>query len=78
MKITVYSKKPCVQCTATMRALDDMGAEYVVVRIDQEEGVIEMLQEKGFFQAPVVDAGGTLWSGHNPLMLKKLKEGELG
>lgn len=54
-----------------------MGREFTEVRADLDESVMDMLREKGFRQAPVIDAGGTLWSGHDPFMLKKLQEGEL-
>lgn len=77
MTITLYTKENCQACRATKRSLDAMGAEYEVVDLT-EKGVTEMLQEKGFREAPVVAAGATLWSGYDPLMLKKLKEGELG
>lgn len=76
MTITLYTKSNCQACRATKRSLDSMGAEYETVDL-LEEGVTEMLQGKGFREAPVVDVGGTLWSGYDPLMLKKLKDGEL-
>lgn len=75
MTITLYTKENCQACRATKRSLDAMGAVYETVDL-KSEGVTEMLQDKGFREAPVVAVGATLWSGYDPLMLKKLKDGE--
>lgn len=54
MKITVFSKKPCVQCNATFRALDKKNADYDVVSVTEDAEALEFIQKLGFQQAPVV------------------------
>lgn len=53
--VTVFSKKPCVQCNATFRALDKRGIEYKVIDITVDPNVLGFLQDTlDAIQAPVV------------------------
>lgn len=70
--ITVFSKEFCVQCTATYRALDKVGLDYTVVRIDEDEEALTAIMAMGYMQAPVVMAGAEHWSGFRPDLIKAL------
>ena len=66
--VTVYSKPACVQCTATYRALDSKGIDYVVVDVTQVPAALEyIMDELGYSQAPVVVASDeNHWAGFRP------------
>lgn len=66
MTVTVYSKPACVQCNATVRALDKKGIEYDVVDMSQDMDALERVRALGYMQAPVVMAGSDHWSGFRP------------
>jgi glutaredoxin-like protein NrdH len=66
MNVTVYTKPNCVQCEATKRLLDKLVIEYNTVDITQDIGAYDMLIDKGFRAAPVVNAGDEWWAGFNP------------
>ncbi|MEP3667914.1 MAG: glutaredoxin-like protein NrdH [Roseibium sp.] len=69
MKITVYSKPACVQCTATTRAMDAKGIAYDVVDLTQDAAAMERVTKMGYRQAPVIVAGATdemHWAGFQP------------
>lgn len=70
--ITVFSKEFCVQCTATYRALDRLGLDYEVVRIDEDQRALDAIRAMGYLQAPVVMAGDQHWSGFRPDLIKAL------
>ena len=66
--VTVYSKPACVQCTATYRALDGKGIDYVIVDVTQAPAALEyIMDELGYSQAPVVVASDeNHWAGFRP------------
>ncbi|MEQ4616542.1 MAG: glutaredoxin-like protein NrdH [Corticimicrobacter sp.] len=66
MTITVYSKPACVQCTATYRALDRLGVDYMVIDLAQDEQALDTVRDMGYQQVPVVVAGNDHWSGFRP------------
>lgn len=74
MSITVYSKPSCVQCNATYRALDKIGAEYLVVDISEDSDARDYVMSLGHLQAPVVVVDGDHWSGYRPDRLKALAD----
>lgn len=76
MTITVYSKPSCVQCTATLRALDNAGLSYEVVDITQDDDARDYVMSLGHLQAPVVVADGRHWSGYRPEQLAQLQDRE--
>ncbi|MFC5042232.1 glutaredoxin domain-containing protein [Ornithinimicrobium kibberense] len=61
-----------MQCTATYRALDKLGLDYTVVRIDEDEEALTAIMAMGHMQAPVVMAGAQHWSGFRPDLIKAL------
>ena len=74
MTVTVYSKPACVQCNATVRALDKKGIEYKVVDMSQDIDALERVRALGYMQAPVVMAGSDHWSGFRPDKIASLEE----
>ena len=74
MTVIVYSKPSCVQCTATYRDLDKLGAEYTVVDISQDSDARDYVMSLGHLQAPVVVADGESWSGYRPDRIKALAD----
>ncbi|OWY06925.1 glutaredoxin-like protein NrdH [Thioclava sp. IC9] len=72
MTITVYSKPACVQCTATTRALDAKGIDYNVIDLTKDAAAMEMVQDLGYRQAPVVIANEEHWAGFRPDMINRL------
>lgn len=72
MDIIVYSKPQCVQCNATVRALEAKGIAHKVVDLTLDNSAMESVQSMGYRQAPVVVAGTTHWSGFRPDMISQL------
>ena len=68
----VYSKPGCVQCTATLRALDNAGIPYRVVDLTGDPVALEHVKGFGFAQAPVVEGSGEPWSGFRPDRIDEL------
>lgn len=66
MTVTVYSKPACVQCNATVRALDKKGIEYDVIDMSQDMDALERVRALGYMQAPVVMTDADHWSGFRP------------
>ncbi|MFT7022381.1 MAG: glutaredoxin-like protein NrdH [Rhodococcus sp. (in: high G+C Gram-positive bacteria)] len=67
MTVIVYSKPSCVQCDATMKALDKAGVEYSKIDISVDPAAREQVLGLGYLQAPVVHAGDdNHWSGFRP------------
>ena len=74
MRVTVYTKPDCMQCTATMRALDKAGLDYHVVDLTTDPGALDYVRhDLGHLQAPVVDTDTAgHWSGYRPDRCKGL------
>ena len=71
--LTVYSKKSCVQCNATYRALDDKGVAYDVVDMSVDPDALDKVRALGHLQAPVViTPEGEHWSGFRPDLIAAL------
>lgn len=77
MKVTVFTRPSCVQCTATFRALDSRGVSYESVDVTGDAEALERVKALGYLQAPVVvvegDGGMVHWSGFRPDMLNQLE-----
>lgn len=66
-RLTMYSKKPCVQCDATERKLDQLDIPYDVVSLeDLTDEQVQAFRDEGLLQAPVVEFAGERWSGFRP------------
>jgi len=70
--LTIYSKHGCVQCVATLRALDAAGIAYRVVDLESDSVALAHVKDAGFQQAPVVEGAGEPWSGFRPDLIDKL------
>lgn len=72
MTVTVYSKPACVQCTSSMRKLNNMGIEYTKTDMSEDPTALAYVKSLGFMAAPVLivqDADGNViksWSGFRP------------
>ena len=73
MTVTVYSKPACVQCNATVRALDKKGIEYDVIDMSQDMDALERVRALGYMQAPVVMTKADHWSGFRPDKIAELE-----
>jgi glutaredoxin len=76
--VVVYTKKPCVQCDATIRRIESKGVTPVLIRVDDEAGapILKELVDEGYQQAPIVkiydeEAREILaeWSGFIPALI---------
>ncbi|HGA3922469.1 TPA: redoxin NrdH [Streptococcus agalactiae] len=70
--ITVFSKNNCMQCKMTKKFLDQHGADFEEINIDEKPEKIEYVKNLGFSAAPVIEAGNVVFSGFQPSKLKKL------
>lgn len=70
--VTVYSKPNCVQCTQTKKYLDNRGIVYTTIDITEDLEAYNMLLEKDFRSAPVVNAGVEWWAGFQPELLDSI------
>lgn len=78
LKLTLYSKPSCVQCTATKRWLDQHKIPYIAFDVSEDEAALEYIKGLGYLQVPVVvvpfNQGPTRhWSGFNPLELAQIQ-----
>ena len=72
MSITVYTKPQCVQCGATIKALDKAGLEYTLVDITADAAARDYVMALGHLQAPVVVTDIDHWAGFRPDRIKNL------
>lgn len=70
--ITVFSKNNCMQCKMTKQFLDQHGADFEEINIDEKPEKIEYVKNLGFSAAPVIEAGNVVFSGFQPSKLKEL------
>ncbi|HGA2539684.1 TPA: redoxin NrdH [Streptococcus agalactiae] len=70
--ITVFSKNNCMQCKMTKKFLDQHGADFEEINIDEKPEKIEYVKNLGFSAAPVIEAGNIVFSGFQPSKLKEL------
>jgi len=73
MRIIIYTKDHCVQCTATKNALDRQGLTYQLVNLDSQPEAADSLKALGYRQVPVVMAGNDHWSGFRPDKIATLR-----
>ncbi|AWZ36349.1 NrdH-redoxin [Streptococcus agalactiae] len=70
--ITVFSKNNCMQCKMTKKFLNQHGADFEEINIDEKPEKIEYVKNLGFSAAPVIEAGNVVFSGFQPSKLKEL------
>lgn len=70
LKIVVWSKPACVQCTALIRKLNKEGVEHEVRNLPDFPDQLADFIERGFLQAPITEATGfETFAGNNPVAL---------
>lgn len=74
MRIIIYTKNNCVQCSATKNALDRHGIDYQLVNLDTQPDAIDSLKSLGYRQVPVVMANDDHWSGFRPDKIAGLRQ----
>jgi len=70
MKITVYDKPNCVQCSQTKKYLETHGIQYETASIENSPELLPLIEEKGYASAPIVIFNDSSWSGFR---LERLK-----
>lgn len=73
--ITVYTKPGCVQCRATIRALDHAGLDFTTVDVTTDTQALDFVMSLGYLHAPVVVTGSAHWSGFRPDRITALTDG---
>lgn len=70
--ITVYSKNNCMQCKMTKKFLEQHGANFQEINIDELPEKVDYVKSLGFTSAPVIEADNLVFSGFQPAKLKEL------
>ncbi|VGS44764.1 glutaredoxin [Streptococcus pyogenes] len=70
--ITVYSKNNCMQCKMTKKFLEQHGANFQEINIDEHPEKVDYVKSLGFTSAPVIEADNLAFSGFQPAKLKEL------
>jgi glutaredoxin-like protein NrdH len=71
--VTVYTKNSCPFCDRTKEFLDELGVEYDVRNIEEDDSNFQEVIDLGYQQVPVVVTQNESWSGHQPTKLMQLK-----
>ncbi|WP_058914400.1 glutaredoxin-like protein NrdH [Entomohabitans teleogrylli] len=74
MRIIIYTRKSCIQCHATKRAMESRGFDYETINLDLDPQAADELRARGFRQLPVVIADQQSWSGFRPDMINRLPQ----
>ncbi|MCT1640943.1 glutaredoxin-like protein NrdH [Dietzia cinnamea] len=72
MTITVYTKHRCVQCDATIKALDKAGLDYELVDLTIDDDARDYVMALGHLQAPVVVTDTDHWAGFRPDRIRSI------
>lgn len=67
----VYTKPSCVQCSATTRKASELGIEPDARPLADHPEALELAREHGISSAPIVVAGGKVWGGYRPDLIKE-------
>ena len=72
IRVTVYTKPSCVQCTATTKALDERSIVYSLIDLTKDAVAMSFIQSLGYRQVPVVVVGSDHWVGFRPDKIDEL------
>lgn len=72
MTITVYTKHRCVQCDATIKALDKAGLDYELVDLTIDDDARDYVMALGHLQVPVVVTDTDHWAGFRPDRIRSI------
>lgn len=70
--ITVYSKHNCMQCKMTKKFLEQHGAAFQEINIDELPEKVDYVKSLGFTAAPVIETDQVVFSGFQPAKLKDI------
>lgn len=70
--ITIYSKNNCMQCKMTKKFLEQNGAEFQEINMDDHPEKIDYVKSLGFTSAPVIESDKLVFSGFQPAKLKEI------
>lgn len=72
--LTVYTKNNCFPCTMTKRKLQELGATYHEINVDEDLSALNYLMECGLRSLPVVfkDDEPMVTGGFAPNILENL------
>jgi glutaredoxin-like protein NrdH len=74
-RVTVYTKPGCVQCRATIRALERSGGDFTMVDLTADVQARDFVMSLGYPQVPVVVCGAVHWGGFRPDRIAGLTDG---
>lgn len=74
MKITVWTKSACPQCTLTKKMLKRKGLEFEEADLETSPEQLQRFKDDGLMQAPIVVLGndGRKWTGFRPDLIDEL------
>ncbi len=75
IEVKVFTRHGCVQCTATLRALEKVGVTPVLVDVDADPAAAGEAHALGALSLPVVVVGTTWWAGYRPDKIAALVRG---
>ncbi|MHA7210815.1 glutaredoxin family protein [Arthrobacter sp. MDT1-65] len=71
--VTLYSKDPCVQCTAAKRFMNRKGIDYTIVDVTKDADALKYITGLGYKAVPVTvvdtETQPVHWFGANPTLL---------
>lgn len=54
MSVTVYSMNGCSQCVQAAKYLESKGVPYIVMKVDEDQGVYEFFKATGHRSVPQI------------------------
>lgn len=73
--VRVYADTDLDEVADTLAVLENAGIPYTLVDITHDEAALAHVEELGFTQTPVVDAGTLGWAGFRPDLIDALPTG---
>lgn len=61
-----------MQCKMTKKFLEQNGADFQVINIDEHPEKIDYVKSLGFTSAPVIESDNLVFSGFQPAKLKEI------
>ena len=71
-QVTVYADAARDDVADTMAVLENVGITYTLIDLTQDENALQHVEELGFTQTPIVEAGTTSWAGFRPDLIHAL------
>lgn len=75
-QVTVYADAERDDVADTMAELENVGIAYTLVDLTQDENALQHVEELGFTQTPIVEAGTTSWAGFRPDLIHERRPGQ--